>query len=651
MAETINLGIVGIKNMGEYNSQTSYEKLNVVTYQGSTYCALKNTVGNVPTNTEYWQLYAQKGGIGPQGPKPVKGEDYFTEEDITDIENELKPVISADVTTEVTSQLGSLTSATPLGASSMSDMTDTTRIYVLETDGHWYWYDGTSWVDGGVYQATEIPDESITPEKTTFTKRYNNFNPNAVTVGYKPWFDTSKTINDLVVASSSILSDIIKCEAGDIIRINHGSVKSSSDTSVSLNYGIIFYDVDGNCVSFTNFSNLTRTNFEIEAPANATQFRFNIHSGYVPNYATSVKCMINEELPAQYFDYNYVLIPTLTNPKKYKNINLYMPNRIYHKSGDTFKLLYENFLWDREIKNVYFRSNPFDNRKANRTLEKYYQYENLTTGLSDNLKIYDSETDQVIFNTAISVGTVNTSNLINPDSQKNLLIIGDSFIQAGTIVDYFADKLNQYGLTNINLIGKKQTNNGNHYQAMGGYTYYDYITSPSITGKENPFWNTSTSTVDFNKYVTDLGYSTLDYVYIHLGVNDLLDLTSAETLDTQIKALVNYIKTSFPDVKIIIDGLVRVSKLTPNHYNPDIWNREIFEYNKQIEKTCLELTNVFYSPVVITFNTEYGYPYRMESPYEGSTELVKVQTDYLHPYTAGYNMIAYQSLMCFLYNM
>lgn len=60
MAETI-------KNMGEYDSQTNYEKLNVVTYQGSSYCALKDTTGNLPTNSEYWQLYAEKGEKGDKG--------------------------------------------------------------------------------------------------------------------------------------------------------------------------------------------------------------------------------------------------------------------------------------------------------------------------------------------------------------------------------------------------------------------------------------------------------------------------------------------------------------------------------------------------------------------------------------------------------
>lgn len=133
MAETIELGIVGIKNCGIYNAQTTYEKLNVVTYQGSTYCALKETKGNLPTDTSYWQLYAQKGdkgekgGTGDVGPSGPKGEP----------------------------------SGSPLAAASVSAMTDTTRVYVNTTDGYWYYYNGSNWVQGGVYQATEIGSNII----------------------------------------------------------------------------------------------------------------------------------------------------------------------------------------------------------------------------------------------------------------------------------------------------------------------------------------------------------------------------------------------------------------------------------------------------------------------------------------------------------
>lgn len=53
------------------------------------------------------------------------------------------------------SQINGLASGSPLVASSMAEMTDTTRIYVNTADGHWYYYNGTNWVVGGKYQAPE----------------------------------------------------------------------------------------------------------------------------------------------------------------------------------------------------------------------------------------------------------------------------------------------------------------------------------------------------------------------------------------------------------------------------------------------------------------------------------------------------------------
>ena len=63
------LGKVGVVPKGEYNGATRYTKLDIVKYNGQSYMALAETIGNLPTNTEYWQLLVEK---------PVKGTDYWT---------------------------------------------------------------------------------------------------------------------------------------------------------------------------------------------------------------------------------------------------------------------------------------------------------------------------------------------------------------------------------------------------------------------------------------------------------------------------------------------------------------------------------------------------------------------------------------------
>lgn len=55
-------------------------------------------------------------------------------------------------------KINQVVSGSPLAASSTAEMTDTTRIYVNTTNGYWYYYDGDSWEQGGVYQSELNPE-------------------------------------------------------------------------------------------------------------------------------------------------------------------------------------------------------------------------------------------------------------------------------------------------------------------------------------------------------------------------------------------------------------------------------------------------------------------------------------------------------------
>lgn len=85
------LGKVSVILKGEYNASTTYVKLDIITYQGESYIAKTTTVGNLPTNTEYWDKLAEKGYT------PIKGTDYWTASEQSDIVNSAKTGVETEI--------------------------------------------------------------------------------------------------------------------------------------------------------------------------------------------------------------------------------------------------------------------------------------------------------------------------------------------------------------------------------------------------------------------------------------------------------------------------------------------------------------------------------------------------------------------------
>ena len=90
--------------------------------------------------------------------------------------------------TAISNKVDAVASGSPLVASSTSEMTDTTRVYVNTTDGYWYYYNGTAWQRGGLYQSTGISENTVNESMVTFHKRtnnlFNNFNPSIIHMIY-----------------------------------------------------------------------------------------------------------------------------------------------------------------------------------------------------------------------------------------------------------------------------------------------------------------------------------------------------------------------------------------------------------------------------------------------------------------------------------
>ena len=119
-----------------------------------------NLSDNIPIGADAKNIDTSSGLTAEEELSLIKDENKTQKEQIEALQNQIK----------------ASTNGSPLAADSISEMTDTSRIYVNTTNGHWYYYSNSSWNDGGVYQAIEIADESVTPKKTDFVQSYNVFN-------------------------------------------------------------------------------------------------------------------------------------------------------------------------------------------------------------------------------------------------------------------------------------------------------------------------------------------------------------------------------------------------------------------------------------------------------------------------------------------
>lgn len=83
-------------------------------------------------------------------------------------------------------QVNSVVGGTPQVVTSTSQMTDTTKIYVLSTDGKWYYNNGTNWVAGGTYQPASTDLDDIRNEIPLATNTHNMFIKEIYLEGFDP---------------------------------------------------------------------------------------------------------------------------------------------------------------------------------------------------------------------------------------------------------------------------------------------------------------------------------------------------------------------------------------------------------------------------------------------------------------------------------
>ena len=169
---------------------------------------------------------------------------------IENVEYDLKDSIAREeinvLNKNIKNELSNISTGTPLVANSIEEMYDTTRIYVNTSDGNWYYFNGSEWVSGGLYQATS-ESESVELLKSFYDKIIgkNKFNGKKRTGAYS-------------IEDGLFTPDNLNAQANvDPIPVDPLKTYYFSDNGVAKNVINFQYDSDGNLLVWSNDNKVT----------------------------------------------------------------------------------------------------------------------------------------------------------------------------------------------------------------------------------------------------------------------------------------------------------------------------------------------------------------------------------------------------------
>lgn len=212
---------------------------------------------------------------------------------------------------EIDTKVNQATSGSPLVATSTAEMTETDRVYVNTTDGYWYYYDGDSWEQGGIYQASV---DNETTEKLVSDMYYLMINTD----------DYSVETNHYINALNGALVDDNNGVATSVIDI---SGRTSNDIKIkcSLNsaFGLAVYDKEMKYLTGICGNNASDYGYVAGTTPQDITFR-------VPNNAFYIRASMRSIYYSQKSDFNIQIADTnsIYAKIKFNEINLESYNMI-----------------------------------------------------------------------------------------------------------------------------------------------------------------------------------------------------------------------------------------------------------------------------------------------------------------------------------
>lgn len=388
--------------------------------------------------------------------------------------------------------------------------------------------------------------------------------------------------------------------------------------------------IEDNFINLNKIPSTAWTNFKINNRENGKIFITLKYSDFYSYSNLIYANVIDENNP------NYNLLLT-----KESNIPSFIVNK-------NFKVLQNNnlFIYPQNIaKNINVNDcNLVTATNCDFSNNNLIGFTNVQSNINSNLQIYPSN-NNLKYDADINIEIVPTN--AGANQTKKILFIGDSL----TAADVYLQKLtelfnNENEQMNIELVGTLGDYKMEGRSGWRAYTYThcangsDESTADGFYQGSNAFWNPETNKFDFSYYMNNNSFSSIDYVFICLGTNDLSrgNYKSEEEIISYYNEIINSIKEFNSNVVIglwlpVGRGLQNKLNALLSLFDAQTMNQYLinnFE-NKENDNIYLVPTNVAINPFE-DYNTT---AIQIED-----NKTIDVVSDSVHPNQSGYYKIA-----------
>lgn len=437
----------------------------------------------------------------------------------------------------------------------------------------------------------------------------------------KNLFDLTKaTIDKYVNQVDGTLAVNTSYYASDYIPIDSNTQYTRSDDKRTAFY-------DANKVFISGHYDASSNTKTITTPANAKYMRCSVLKTNVTTFQIE-----KGNIQTEYEPYGYKIDSSyIRGIEQPPTVEINLPSKLYVVNGKKLNIYFDNI-----IKNAKNYNLDIVSSKGIHYEKKWELTSDFNGDLSITLQVYKNE--KFINSKLVTIKSVA---LTNGTGTKKGLFIGDSTTDAGKYTQALLDLFNGDTMS-LQLLGTRGVA-PNLHEGRGGWTATGYVVNSSISGVTNAFYNSAVSQFDFNYYMTQQDYTSVDYVFIHLGINDIFAFNTVDEAKAGIPAIldkfdtmINSIKAYNASVKIGLMvtippnasqdafGTTYLSSQTRWRYYAvyQEWLKEfIAKYDSR------EVENIYLVPIHTNVDSESGFG--------GS-----VQTPAVHPNDTGYSQMA-----------